>query len=83
MAAPPLGDVLDAVAASGAAQVIVQPHLLFGGVLLDRLGQVVAGYAERYPRICWQSAAHLGPAQQVATAIAGRAAESLAASQSL
>ena len=37
MAEPSLEDVLDAAAGWSARRVVVQPHLLFGGVLLDRI----------------------------------------------
>jgi len=77
MAEPKLADVLEAAAASGARQIVVQPHLLFGGVLLDRIGDTVAGFAHRYPHAQWISAAHLGPAPRVAGAILARVAETL------
>ena len=53
MATPRFTDVLDAAAQAGARRVVIQPHLLFGGVLLDRIAQTTAEYAARYPRQQW------------------------------
>jgi sirohydrochlorin ferrochelatase len=58
--------------------VVVQPHLLFGGVLLERIRNVVERQAQCHPRIEWLLTDHLGPSPLVARAIAARAAESLA-----
>ena len=77
MAEPKLEDVLDQAAEWGARRVVVQPHLLFGGVLLDRIRDVVARRAERHPRIEWLLSEHLGPAPHVARAIFARAAVAL------
>ncbi len=77
MAEPKLEDVLDQAAEWGARRVVVQPHLLFGGVLLDRIRDVVARQAERHPRIEWLLSEHLGPAPHVARAIIARAAVAL------
>jgi sirohydrochlorin cobaltochelatase len=79
MAAPKFSDVLDAAAATDAARVVIQPHLLFGGVLLDRLTQTAADYAVRYPEKQWLASSHLGLAPCVASAILARAAETLSA----
>jgi sirohydrochlorin ferrochelatase len=79
MAEPRLTTVLDEAAACGPARVVVQPHLLFGGVLVERIAQTVASYAAMHPRVCWVTAQHLGPADLVAAAVLERAAEALAA----
>ena len=77
MATPRFTDVLDAAAQTGARRVVIQPHLLFGGVLLERIAQTTAEYAARYPRQQWLAAAHLGPDPLVARTIFSRAAETL------
>jgi sirohydrochlorin cobaltochelatase len=77
MAEPKFTDVLDAAAASDARQIVVQPHLLFGGILLDRIRDTVADYARRHPRARWITAALLGPVPRVASAILTRAGETL------
>jgi sirohydrochlorin ferrochelatase len=73
MAEPRLETVLEEVACLPVRRVVVQPHLLFGGVLLDRVAAIVSEYAERYPGIQWATAAHLGPSKLVAQAALGRA----------
>ena len=73
MAEPKLEDVLDQAATWGARRVVVQPHLLFGGVLMDRIRDVVARQAERYPRIEWLLCEHLGASPHVARAVIDRA----------
>jgi sirohydrochlorin cobaltochelatase len=77
MAEPRLADVLEAAAASGARQIVVQPHLLFGGILLDRIGDRVDDFAQRFPHVRWITTAHLGPAPRVAEAVLARALDSL------
>ena len=78
MAEPKLEDVLDQAAEWGAPRVVVQPHLLFGGVLLDRIRDVVARHAECHPGIEWLLSEHLGPAPHVARAIMARTTAALA-----
>jgi sirohydrochlorin cobaltochelatase len=77
MAEPRLEAVLDGFAECGARRVIVQPHLLFDGVLVDRIGSAVAGHAQHHPRTHWQVAAHLGCDSLLADAIAARAGEAV------
>ncbi len=78
MAEPKLQQVLDEAAGWGVRRVVVQPHLLFGGVLLERIRDVVARQAQSHPRIEWLLTEHLGPSRLLARALAARAAESLA-----
>jgi len=93
MAEPTLTSVLDALAQSANVvaaptdnttrpvkirRVVVQPHLLFGGVLLDRIATVMREFAERRPDIEWVVAPHLGPDVRVAEAIVARAKAMLA-----
>lgn len=81
MAEPRLADVLDEAALCGVKQIVVEPHLLFGGVLVDRVRRTVAEYAGRYPRIRWVTTGHLGPSELVARAILCRARETLSRSE--
>jgi sirohydrochlorin ferrochelatase len=74
MAEPPLEQVLKDLAGSDCTRVVVQPHLLFGGVLLDRIAATVADFARRHPDRDWVVAPHLGPHALLAQAIASRAA---------
>ena len=54
-------------------RVVVQPHLLFGGVLFDRIAGVVAPFAARQPAVEWLIAEHLGDSELLAEAILERA----------
>jgi sirohydrochlorin cobaltochelatase len=78
MADPPLDRVLDEVVACGCTRVVVQPHFLFAGVLLDRMRRVVDDYARRHPDRDWVMTRHLGPSELLAEAILDRAAVVLA-----
>jgi sirohydrochlorin ferrochelatase len=78
MADPPLEKVLDEIAASAARQVVVQPHLLFGGILVDRIAVLVARYTAAHPRIQWLVTGHLGPSELAAKAIIDRARQGVA-----
>ena len=70
MARPSLADVLALVAAEpNCRQVIVQPHLLFHGELLEQLKQRVAAEAARDARRDWFVAEHLGPAREIVAAV--------------
>ena len=75
MADPRLDAVLASAAAGNRRRIIVQPHLLFAGRLLERLQEQVSSLAEKHPRQQWLMAQHLGPSQLLAEAvveIAGR-----------
>ncbi len=74
MAEPPLEQVLADLAGNDCTRVIVQPHLLFGGVLLDRIAATVADFAGRHRGCEWVVASHLGTHALLAQAIASRAA---------
>jgi sirohydrochlorin ferrochelatase len=73
MAEPSLTHALEQAARSGARRIVVQPHLLFAGLLLDRLGDAVALYAKRYSDSQWLTTSHLGPSELVASALLDRA----------
>lgn len=77
MASPPLPDVLDSVATSGKFDsVIVYPHLLFEGRLLEAIGRLVSEASQRHPAIHFQAAEHLGPDRRVAQALHDRILQS-------
>ncbi|HEV3136373.1 MAG TPA: sirohydrochlorin chelatase [Pirellulales bacterium] len=79
MAEPPLESVLDEMTGKGLKQVVVQPHLLFGGVLVDRIGRTVEHFARKHPHIQWVTTGHLGVSKCVAEAILYRATRALTA----
>jgi sirohydrochlorin cobaltochelatase len=60
MAKPSLGEVLQSVAASNARRVVVQPHLLFAGQLLEDVERAVAEVAMQSSSKQWLIAARLG-----------------------
>jgi len=53
-------------------RVVVQPHLLFEGELLDRLRREVHEIAARWPSQEWILTPHLGPARELAEALLDR-----------
>jgi sirohydrochlorin cobaltochelatase len=73
MAEPSLPGALDAVARLGVQRVVVQPHLLFGGALSQRIESVVDGHARKHPQIQWLTTACLGPSPLLAEALWQRA----------
>ncbi len=78
MAEPLLEPVLKDLAGSDCTRVVVQPHLLFGGVLLDRIAATAADFAVRHRDREWVVAPHLGPHALLAQAIGGLARRSRA-----
>jgi sirohydrochlorin cobaltochelatase len=72
-ARPTLLEGLAAAAASETKRIVVQPHLLFRGEVLDEVVAVVAQFAARRPDIDWVVTAHLGPEQEVVDAVIERA----------
>jgi sirohydrochlorin ferrochelatase len=73
MADPRLEPVLDQMARSNVRRVVVQPHLLFAGVLVDRVDALVARYRRAHSEVEWLVARHLGPTAAVASALVERA----------
>jgi sirohydrochlorin cobaltochelatase len=73
MAEPPLEGVLAEVAALGCRRVVIQPHLLFAGVLAERINLLAERFAARYPPTEWITTSHLGPSDLVVRAILDRA----------
>ena len=79
MAEPALDAVLDNVARFDVSRVVVQPHLLFGGVFVRRVEEMVHTCRQRLPQIEWLLSGHLGPADLLAAALVDRAASAAAA----
>ncbi len=65
---PSLEEVLPLVSANQFSQVIVQPHLLFHGQLLDRMKKMVFAHAERVGGN-WQVASPLGGVDGIVSAV--------------
>jgi len=53
MARPLLGEMLAEVAAKRYSRVIVQPHFLFEGELVESIGTQVAAMASKHPETEW------------------------------
>ena len=77
MAEPKLSTTLEAAARSAHRQIVVQPHLLFHGDLLDRTATAVADTARRYPEKKWILAEHIGPDDAIAASISRQLADSV------
>jgi sirohydrochlorin cobaltochelatase len=73
MAQPALAEVLERAAQSSAERIVVQPHLLFAGLLLDRIREQVANMARRQPQKEWIVTQQLGADAMLVDAIADRA----------
>lgn len=58
---PNVADALDALANSGAGQVVVVPYLLFAGKLLRDIEATIVDARQRHPGIEITRASHLGP----------------------
>ncbi|MEX2139835.1 MAG: sirohydrochlorin chelatase [Pirellulales bacterium] len=72
-ARPTLADGLSAAASSEAKRIVVQPHLLFRGAVLDEVAAAVNRWGPRRPDIDWVMTAHLGPEQELVEAVIERA----------
>lgn len=72
MAQPSLEEILEQIAENRYERVVVQPHLLFDGLLLGKIREIVAESARRHPQSDWVVAGHLGPTAAVARAAAER-----------
>jgi sirohydrochlorin ferrochelatase len=69
MAEPTLPVALDEAAAGSFRRIIIQPHLLFGGVLVDRLLDEVGTRRRWSPAKQWVVAGHLGPDDLLVSAV--------------
>lgn len=72
MAAPKLAETLAELGPHPYDTVVVQPHLLFAGDLLEQVSREVTLAAERFPRVVWRLAAHCGVAEAVVEAVVER-----------
>jgi sirohydrochlorin cobaltochelatase len=59
MAAPAIREALTQAASEGWPRIVIQPHLLFQGELLEELKRLVEEFAHRHPRQRWRLVAHL------------------------
>jgi sirohydrochlorin ferrochelatase len=75
MAEPSLERALTVVGGMPFSQVVVQPHLLFAGELVSRVGVRVAEAAERFSDKNWLVTPHLGAHNLVVQAVLDRSAE--------
>jgi sirohydrochlorin cobaltochelatase len=69
MADPRLGDVLARVAEWPAHRIVVQPHLLYQGEILDQVRQLVLDARRKYPNKRFDCAEHLGPSPELAETV--------------
>lgn len=72
-ASPLLADALQRAGREGWSRVVVQPHLLFEGAMVEQVARQVAEFRAKYPRIDTRLAPHLGPAAGLADALIDRA----------
>ena len=79
MAEPRLDDVIGEIQELPVRRVVVQPHLLFHGQLLNGLQLRIERAAEWPNRQEWQVTEHLGPSHLLAEAILDRALQALSA----
>jgi sirohydrochlorin cobaltochelatase len=77
-ASPSLDEGLQSARASSAERIVVQPHLLFEGAVMDSIRQQVAAVAEADLRRRWSVAGCLGPSTALAEAIVETAGSKLA-----
>jgi sirohydrochlorin cobaltochelatase len=80
MADPPLDHTLERLAIGAPRRIVVQPHLLFAGELLERIGTLVERLSHTHPQIDWRVTDHLGPTALVADAVLDRVSEVAVAS---
>lgn len=72
---PNVEQCLQHMAASTCNTVVIQPHLLFEGELVEQLRQQVAEYAQRYPKQRWVVSQTLGTDIALADTLAGLSRE--------
>ena len=73
MAKPALQDTLERIADENFQRVIVQPHLLYGGVILEAIREAVEKCASKNPATEWLVVDRLVPTSRVAAAVLERA----------
>jgi sirohydrochlorin cobaltochelatase len=72
IAEPSVSQALEAATRTAHQTVVVQPHLLFQGQLLERLHDAVAATRSEMPTKKWVVADHLGPSEFVVDAVIDR-----------
>lgn len=72
IARPSLTEALDAVAQRDVRRLVVQPYLLFGGLLLEELSGAVQEFAARHSQFEVVLTEHFGPAPAIAQAVVER-----------
>jgi sirohydrochlorin cobaltochelatase len=72
MAKPSVAETLSQLAADNFRYVVVVPHLLFGGLILQAIRECVAEQAVRAPQTQWLIADRLGPGERLTSAIVER-----------
>ncbi len=77
MAKPDIREELEKLGQEAIERVIVVPHLLFHGELVEKCARIVREFANRFPNTDWQLAGRLGPDQAVVAATADRIAKAL------
>jgi sirohydrochlorin cobaltochelatase len=60
-------------AVTGVKRIVVQPHLLFRGAVLDEVHAAVVHWQAKCPSVDWVTCAHLGPEQELVDAVVERA----------
>ncbi len=70
---PTVDEALDQLARNGSPIAVVQPHLLFSGLLMDQLSEQVAERQKQNPQQRWVLAPTLGADQKLAELLARRA----------
>ncbi|NUQ63057.1 MAG: sirohydrochlorin chelatase [Pirellulales bacterium] len=73
MERPRLDEVLRWAATAGVRRVVVQPHLLFPGCLVDQVRAAVSHVRKEYPSVEWVVVGSLGRDRRIAEAIASLA----------
>jgi sirohydrochlorin cobaltochelatase len=74
MTQPTLADGLEFASRLGYCRIVVQPHLLFSGVLTRRIADMVSSARREYPKKEWILVEPLGPGEQIARVIVEQAA---------
>ena len=72
MAKPTVAETLSQIAAENHRCVVVVPHLLFGGLILQAIQESVTEHAVCVPQTLWLIADRLGPGERLTTAIIDR-----------
>jgi sirohydrochlorin ferrochelatase len=77
MAQPNLGDSLQRLQTKAFRRIVVQPHLLFSGQILDQIVALVLDAKEKASRQEWVICNHLGPSPEIADVLVERFMQAL------